>query len=238
VYFDVLAGDDRPREVSPRGFLGDGLDRCAPVGDSSTGLIHSRVDVVDYNRDGLPDLVLGCSRGGVVWFPNCGQAGEPRFPYSQVVHFDDGRPIDVGWGSAPRAVDWDGNGSFDLLVGGERNRLLWCRNRGSPGQPRWHYEGFVHTDDGQALSLPTTPVPEGPDVFKLDYYPVVETVDWDGDDDLDLLAGGYITGRIYWYENVGAGVAGPRLKLRGPLYLLVRAIVYRVGLRPRGVRAY
>ena len=44
VYFDLLAErESEPRDSPPRGFLGDGLQRCEPRGSSSTGLIHSRV---------------------------------------------------------------------------------------------------------------------------------------------------------------------------------------------------
>jgi hypothetical protein len=43
-------------------------------------------------------------------------------------------------------------------------------------------------------------------------------VDWNGDGNVDLLAGGYVTGRIYYYENVGRDPDGlPILKYRGPL---------------------
>ena len=96
------------------------------------------------------------------------------------------------------------------MVGGERNRLLWYRNRGTKGQPRFEYAGLVTTDDGQPLVLPVEPVPEGPDIFKLDYYPVLETVDWDHDGDLDLLAGGFITGRIYFTKTLRAPGSEPQ----------------------------
>ncbi len=216
VYFDLLSEGGRPRDSPPRGFLGDGLQRCEPKGSSSTGLIHSRVAVTDFDDDGLFDLVVGCSRGGVVWYPNRGRRGKPDFPFAQLV-FSDGKPLDVGWGSAPHAVDWDGDSLDDLLVGGERNRLLWFRNRGSKGQPRFEYAGLVTTDDGRPLVLPVEPVPEGPEIYKLDYYPLVETVDWDHDGDLDLLAGGFITGRIYLYENLAGAGREPKLRFAGPL---------------------
>ena len=216
VYFDLLPPGGEPRATPPRGFVGDGLQRCEPRGSSSTGLIHSRVAIADFDNDGLFDLVVGCSRGGLVWYPNRGRRGKPDFPFAQLVT-SDGKPLDVGWGSAPHAVDWDGDGLIDLLVGGERNRLLLFPNRGANGRPRFEYAGLVKADDGQPLVLPVEPVPEGPEVFKLDYYPVVETVDWDHDGDQDLLAGGFITGRIYWYENLAGAGREPRLRLAGPL---------------------
>lgn len=216
IYFDLMPKDREPRDSPPRGFLGDGLQRCEPHGSSSTGLIHSRVTVADLNDDGLFDLVVGCSRGGVVCYPNRGRRGQPDFPYAQLV-FSDGKPLDVSWGSAPHAVDWDGDALVDLLVGAERNRVLWFRNRRSKGQPRFEYRGLVRTEDGKPLVLPAEPVPEGPEIYKLDYYPLPETVDWDHDGDLDLLAGGFVTGRIYLYENLAGKGREPKLRYVGPL---------------------
>lgn len=73
--------------------------------------------------------------------------------------------------------------------------------------------------DGIPLELPIRPLTRGSEkIFKRDYYPIPETVDWDADGDLDLLAGGYVTGLVFFYENIGRLADGtPRLKLRGPL---------------------
>ncbi len=218
VYFDLLPVGAEPAEIPPKGFIGDGLPRCLPGGRSTTGLIHSRVEIVNFDGDGLFDLLVGCGRGGMVFYPNQGTAGEPSFPYSKFVFTSDGKPFDVGWCAAPKSVDWDGDGHWDLLAGAEWNRVLLYRNRGSSNSPSLEYAGPVQTDDGELLELPVTPVAEEPDVFKRDYYPVLETVDWDGDGDIDLLAGGYITGRIYLYENVAGPGAEMRLKFSGPLH--------------------
>lgn len=217
VYFNLLPAGVQPATVPPRGFIGDGLQRCTPEGNSTTGLIHSRVETVDWNGDGLFDLLVGCARGGIVFYPNHGQPGKPRFEFSKLVHTSDGRPLNVGWSAAPRAVDWDGDGVLDLVVGAEWNRILLYRNRGTAAKPELEYTGPLHTDDGKLLTLPITPVAESPDVFKRDYYPVLDMVDWDADGDLDMLAGGYITGRIYLYENVAGPLTEPSLKLAGPL---------------------
>ncbi|HVT30114.1 MAG TPA: VCBS repeat-containing protein, partial [Lacipirellulaceae bacterium] len=55
--------------------------------------------------------------------------------------------------------------------------------------------------------------------FKEDYFPVLAPVDWDDDGKLDLLCGGYITGRVYFYRNTGRKDRDglPVLKLVGPL---------------------
>jgi hypothetical protein len=214
----LLPPGKMPERMPPRGMVGDGSHRCAPVGATSTGMIHSRVYVADWNGDGLPDLLIGGARGQVLFYPNMGTKTKPDFPFARIVLTDDGKPLDVGWSAAPLAVDWDGDGRIDLLCGGERNRILFFRNIGTNQAPRLVNQGFV-TADGKPIELPITPVPKSPPgVYPLDYYPVLEAVDWNSDGRLDLLAGGFITGRIFFYENVGSNPDGtPRLTYRGPL---------------------
>lgn len=218
VYFDLLHRGEVPKEVPPRGFIGDGMNRCNLKSSSTTGLIHSRVALTDWNGDGLIDMVVGCARGGIVVYPNTGSKTDPKFPYSKLVFMADGKPLDVGWSSAPLAVDWDGDGIRDLLVGAEWNRIVFFKNVGSNSNPRFINKGLVKAD-GKPLELPHEPVPEGEGIYKRDYYPVPEVVDWDGDGRPDLLAGGYVTGMIFFYKNVGREADGtPRLSYQGPLY--------------------
>lgn len=218
ISYRPLAAEKTPVDAPPRGFVGDGSHRCRQNGASSTGMIHSRVAVSDWNNDGLVDLLIGGSRGHVLLYPNRGTRNEARFDYARLLLLDDGTPLDVGWSSAPLAVDWDGDGVTDLLCSGERNRLLYFRDAGTAAAPRLVSKGFVKVDD-RPLELPVEPVPKSPPgVYPLDYYPVVDAVDWNGDGRIDLLAGGFITGRIYLFENRGKAADGtPNLVARGPL---------------------
>jgi hypothetical protein len=218
VSFRLLPEGATPDRVPPKGFVGDGSHRCGAVGSGTTGMIHSRVCAADWDGDGLVDLLVGGGRGQVLFYSNRGTRTAPRYPFARLVTTADGRPLDVGWSAAPLAVDWDGDGDLDLLCGAERNRVLFYRNTGDARAPRLQIEGFVKAD-GRPLALPVEPVPKAPaGVFALDYYPVLDAADWDGDGRLDLLAGGFITGRVYRFAATDREADGaPRLESRGPI---------------------
>jgi hypothetical protein len=163
--------------------------------------------------------VYGEQYGQLFVMPNTGTAERPAFPYAKMLFDANGDPIDVGIHAAVLVVDWDGDGAKDLLVGTYQNRVSFFKNVGTNRERRLVYQGFLTTADGAPLALPIKPVaakPEG--VFTHDYYPVLSAVDWNHDGRLDLIAGGYVTGRIYYYENTSTEPGTlPALKLRGPV---------------------
>lgn len=218
IYFDLLARNETPAEVPPRSWIGDGMPRCDIEGTTTMGADHCRVELDDWNDDGLVDLIVGENYGHLFWWPNCGTRHEPSFPYCKFVMGADKLPLDAGMIAAPKVIDWDRDGVKDLLVGTDWNRILYYRNEGSNAERQLAYQGQLQID-GKPLELPIRPLARGKeDVFKRDYYPVLETVDWDGDGDSDLFAGGYITGQIFRYENTGVNEDGtPRLRYRAPL---------------------
>jgi hypothetical protein len=217
IYFNTLPTETVPHRASPRGFLGDGGMRTQKIGSTTTGAIETRIDVTDWDGDGLFDLVAGNLRGGMAVYKNLGSPTNPTFGTSKLLTTTDGKPIDVGWNATPLVVDFDGDGVDDIVTGGQLNRIAWFKNVGTNQLRQFQYQGLVHNSAGQVLALPTTPNPERPTITT-EYYPVMDMVDLNGDGRRDLIAGGYITGQLYFYRNIGTNGNGtPQLELHGAL---------------------
>jgi hypothetical protein len=204
----------------PAGWLGDGINRCLPDGGQSTvPVIHAHVAVGDLSGDGLFDMVVGNATGTLFWYQNHGTKGHPQFDTAYLLRNPDGTPIDVGWSAAPEIVDWDGDGLLDLIVGCEKESILFYKNIGDRHHPAFKLIGPVQAD-GKTLRVPHNYCDMDPQnkIYPVDYEPVPHVVDWNGDGKLDLLAGGYITGRVFYYENIAASAHEvPKLSYRGPL---------------------
>jgi hypothetical protein len=79
---------------------------------------------VDWNRDGKPDLVVGCGDGSVVWYRNVGTKTAPQLEAARVLlpkpgekALDRATPEQRGMRAKVCVADWNGDGHQDLLVG-------------------------------------------------------------------------------------------------------------------------
>ena len=72
--------------------------------------------VVDWDRDGKKDLIVGSSGGNLLFFQNKGTDANPLFNGSTLLAAG-GKTIAVGYYSRPEVADWDNDGWLDLLVG-------------------------------------------------------------------------------------------------------------------------
>jgi len=151
---------------------------------------------VDWNRDGILDILAGDSKGNVTLFQNQGTIQNPRLSAGVKVsadgkpnkgispkyekgpdgkyHFVPQQDLLIGIYSKIHWGDWNGDGLDDLLVGQSGpggHDLLFYQNTGTAQAPK--------LAKPEPLRLPE-PVMSRP-------FPYI--VDWDGDGKVDLLFG-------------------------------------------------
>jgi hypothetical protein len=222
-YFEISFRELAPgasRRMAPAGFIGDGINRCLPEGGDFGAFIHGHLAVGDLGGTGLTDLVIGNAAGTLLWYRNRGTAESPKYEDAEFLRTEDGKPLDVGWSAAPELVDWDRDGLLDLIIGAEKEAVFFYKNVGDRHHPVFRNMGLLKLADGTELRVPHRPCDNDPEnkIFATDYEPTPHVVDWKGNGKLDLMLGGYITGRIFYYENVADSPNDPpKLVYRGPL---------------------
>ncbi len=171
---------------------------------------------VDWDGDGDLDLVCGSFLDTITWFENTGTRTAPVYAAGRVLETESG-PLRLELEMLQvAALDWDGDGDPDLVVGKEDGRVVLVENAGGgrAKTPVYFRQRAEYVKCG-ALSAPAA-------------------ADWDGDGDEDILCGN-TAGFIEHIENLGGSPlrwappvrlaaggetirfqAGPNLSIQGP----------------------
>ena len=149
--------------------------------------IIARASVVDWNDDGLQDLLVSENGGDMFVCLNVGTAAEPRWRM-------DGPPLTGSWCFArmpgfSALFDWDQDGRQELLAG----NTIYARE-GSAHSPRFVRRGTA-TVGGKPLF---NPGPGYGDPYNRNIF-----WDWDRDGRVDILSGTQ-QGEIFLHRNMGA----------------------------------
>jgi len=156
--------------------------------------ICTRPFAVDWDGDGHLDLVVGNAAGTFYWFK--GQGRGKFLPKPELIKAG-GPPLRIKGGhSDPFVVDWDGDGSLDLVSGSSDGGVYWARNKAGKGKvPDLEPFRPLPVNPGQPLNA----VAGRPDQTREGDLtgPMRATRVWvadvNGDGKLDLLVGDCVT---------------------------------------------
>jgi len=139
--------------------------------------------VVDWNVDGVFDLVVGDAEGNLTLFLGT-EPGNVNLSDGRLLQTK-GQPTYIttlGW-SAPAFVDWNNDGDFDLIAGGSNGTISYYENDGTNEFVfQWNLSSELSELDVGFRSAPSL-------------------VDWDSNGTLDLLVGD-LDGYVHRFERI------------------------------------
>lgn len=170
----------------------------------------------DFDGDGDSDLLCGEFLDGFTYFENIGTRTAPRFAPGRRL-MTGGRRLTMDLCMiVPVAVDFNGDGHLDLVVGDEDGRVALI-------------EGTGVVVDRMPQFLPPRYFRQHADSVKFGALAAPVSVDWDGDGIEDLIVGN-TAGYIGFIKNLG----GTPPRWAAPVYLAAGTSVLRELAGPNG----
>jgi len=151
----------------------------------------------DFDGDGDLDLLCGEFVDSFTYFENTGTRKAPKYAAGRKLKHN-GKMLTMDLEMIlPSAVDWDGDGDQDLIVGDEDGRVALVEHSGK-------------VKDGLPQFLPPVYFRQEADEVKFGALSTPVGFDWDGDGDQDIICGN-TAGYIAFFENLsGPKVERPR----------------------------
>ncbi len=218
-FIENLDGGDPPRWAAPVDLEAGGEPLLIRAG--SNGSIqgpaeakwgYTVLDVADWDRDGLPDLVVNSIRGEVLWYRNIGTRAAPRLARAAPVEVEwpgepprpawnwwkpAGKGLVTQWRSSPVVEDIDGDGLEDLVMLDHQGYLALFRRAADgdslilrpPERVFRSADGAVFDSKHRIIETvaPRSPLRLNAGRAGRSGRRKMTLADWDGDGRLDLL---------------------------------------------------
>ncbi|MEM9369176.1 MAG: exo-alpha-sialidase, partial [Planctomycetota bacterium] len=149
----------------------------------------------DFDGDGDLDLLCGEFLDGFTYFQNVGTRNAPKYAAGHRLTSEGGEALTMHLQMiTPTAVDWDGDGVWDLIVGDEDGRVALVENTGrlERGVPVFREPHYLRQEA---------------DTLKFGALATPHAYDGDGDGDEDIFCGN-TAGSIGYFENIGTSADG------------------------------
>jgi hypothetical protein len=175
-------------------------------------------NLVDFDGDGDLDLLCGEFLDGFTYFQNTGSATRPKYAAGRRLQHE-GKDLAMHVQMiTPTAIDWDGDGDQDLIVGDEDGRVALVEHTGEIDE------------DGLPRFLPPVYFQQEADDLKFGALATPYGFDWDGDGDEDIIAGN-TAGNMAFFENLDGE---PEPKWAAPVLLEAGGQTIHIQAGPNG----
>jgi hypothetical protein len=173
----------------------------------------------DFDGDGDLDLLCGEFVDSFTYFENTGTRKVPKYAAGRKL-IRKGKTLTMDLEMImPSAVDWDGDGDIDLIIGDEDGRVALVEHTGK-------------VRDGLPQFLPPVYFQQEANEVKFGALSTPVGFDWDGDGDEDIICGN-TAGYIAFFENLsGPKVERPRWE--APRLLKAAGKTLRIMAGPNG----
>jgi hypothetical protein len=145
---------------------------------------------VDWDADGDQDILIGCFGGGLKLRINEGDAKQYAFAAENIEVNAGEEPLKVEAHCCPIVVDWDGDGSWDILAGSDDGSVTWFQNTGAKDAPKF----------ARGVTLVEKSGENGYDLLRWNESDIkpgirsqIDVVDYNSDGKLDLVLGDFST---------------------------------------------
>ena len=197
----VVAEQDRKIRYYRNTAAGKGAPMLAEAVVFKTGDGHDfvaddvRVDVVDWNGDGLADAIIGSRSGEVKVAYNVGTAAAPALAPPTAALDASGRILSGSYNLNIRVVDVNHDSTPDLVESYNWGTIAFRINAGTRQRPLLSESGRFNVTGPEYAPL---------DLHSLTDGPLVDFGDYNSDGTTDLVIGGEVGGRVW----VASGISG------------------------------